>query len=112
LKTLFASAIIAAVLAVGTVSASAAGPAATPSPAGKAYGFHAFFKQSISTNQHRGWLVVCSLKNDKAQPWLRAAHAAQALEAAKAHRPAQAQGATRSQGKSQGQSAAVTFSCP
>jgi hypothetical protein len=79
LKTLFASAIIAGVLAIGTVGASAAGPAATPSPAGKAYGFHAFFKQDITMKTHRGWLVVCSLKNPNAQPWLRAAHAAKGL---------------------------------
>jgi hypothetical protein len=110
LKTLFASAIMAAVLASGTVAASAAGPAATPSPAGKAYGFHAFFKQDITMKTHRGWLVVCSLKNANAQPWLRAAHAAKALAAAQSHRPAQSLG--KSQGKSQGQSAATTFTCP
>ena len=110
LKTLFASAIIAAILAAGTVSAAAAGATASPSPAGKAYGFHAFFNKDITMKAHRGWLVVCSLKNDKAQPWLRSAHAAKALAAAQSHRPTQSQG--KSQGQSQGQSDAVTFSCP
>ncbi|HYY46794.1 MAG TPA: hypothetical protein VE951_07020 [Candidatus Angelobacter sp.] len=106
LKTLFATVMIAATLAAGTIGAAAAGT--TPSPAGKAYGFHAFFKKDITMKTHRGWLVVCA--NGHAQPWLRAAHAAKALEAAKSHRPAQAQG--KSQGNPQGQSAAVTFTCP
>ena len=107
-KTLFASAIIAMTLAAGTIGASAAG-ASTPSPTGKAYGFHAFFKKTITMETHRGWLVVCM--NGHAKPWLRSAHAANALAAAQSHRPSQAQGAGRPQGTTQGESGAVTFTC-
>lgn len=108
MKTLFASAIIAMTLAVGTIGASAAGAAPTPSPTGKAYGFHAFFKKDITMKTHRGWLVACL--NGHAHPWLRAEHAAKALAAAQSHRPSQAQGAGRPQ--TAGQSGQVTFTCP
>lgn len=109
MKTLLAIAIIAMTLAAGTIGAAAAG-ASTPSPTGKAYGFHAFFKKDITMKTHQGWLVACL--NGHAQPWLRAAHAAKARAAAQSHRPAQAQGTGQSQGTTRGQSAAVTFSCP
>ena len=85
MKTLLASVIIGATLAAGTVGAAAAGatPSATPSPTGKAFGFHAFFAKDITMKTHRGWLVVCL--NGHAHPWLRSAHALKSQAALHAH---------------------------
>ncbi len=108
MKTLFASAIIAMTLAAGTIGAAAAG-SPTPSPTGKAYGFHAFFKKDITLKTHRGWMVVCL--NGHAQPWLRSAHDAKSQGATRSQGAGKSQGANKSQDATQGQSAAIKFSC-
>lgn len=90
---LLATALVSLGVLAGTVGATAAGttPAATPSPAGKAYGFHAFFAKDITMRQHRGWLVVCL--NGHAHPWLKAA-------------------GHDSSSNGKGQSGRATFTCP
>lgn len=81
MKKLLATALVSIGVLAGTAGANAAGTTAAPttglagtkapapSPAGKAYGFHAFFGQDVTMRTHRGWLVVCL--NGHAHPWLK-----------------------------------------
>ena len=73
MRKLLAAALVSIGVLAGTAVANAAGTTAapTPSPAGKAYGFHAFFGKDVTMRTHRGWLVVCL--NGHAHPWLKGA---------------------------------------